>query len=116
MHNIAQVKTILARFRYDPWNMMGPRNKAIRQALILAITGEKRPLAKCGVTAIEQLLQERIDTSAATCAARYPDFYKARLESAIPNPSIIPFHTQAEGRLSRHQQPRAIHLLPINFL
>ena len=68
---------ILAKFRFDPWNLSGPRNKEIRRQLLAAITGENRPLAKCGVTEITKELRARIDTSAATCAARYPDVFRA---------------------------------------
>jgi hypothetical protein len=81
MKNKDQANQILKRFRYEPWNMMGPRHRLLRQHVIIAITGEKRPLAKCGVTEIQKLLREHIDTSAATCAAREPEIFEAYFEN-----------------------------------
>ena len=79
MKDKAKVSAILAEFRFDPWNMMGNYNRKIRQTLIDAITGEIRPLAKCGVTEIEKELCARVDMSAATCRATFPDCFKAAL-------------------------------------
>jgi hypothetical protein len=68
---------ILSRFKFDPWNLMGPRNKQLRQQLMLAITGKRVPVAKCGVNALQRELRQRIDTSAATCQAREPEIFRA---------------------------------------
>jgi hypothetical protein len=38
------------------WDMAGPSGKEVRRAVMLALTGEKLPLAKCGVTAISAAL------------------------------------------------------------
>jgi hypothetical protein len=81
MKNKEHAKQMLKCFHYDPWNMMGPRHKLLRQNVIIAITGEKRPMAKCGVTEIQKLLREHINTSAATCAAREPEVFKAYFEN-----------------------------------
>jgi hypothetical protein len=77
MNDKTTAAAILAKFRFDPWNLSGPHNKEIRRQLLTAITGEKRSLAKCGVTEISKELRARIDASAATCAARYPDAFRA---------------------------------------
>ena len=77
MNDKTTASAILTKFRFDPWNLMGPHNKEIRRQLLTAITGERRPLAKCGVTEITKELKARIDISAASCVARYPDFFRA---------------------------------------
>ena len=81
MHNKEQSAAILARFKFDPWNLMGPRNKELRRDLIIALTGQRRPLAKCGVTEIQKILRDKIDVSQATCVAREPEMFKAFFQS-----------------------------------
>lgn len=43
------------------WRLAGPHNSTARQTLMLAITGEKRPKAKCGVTALTTELHARLE-------------------------------------------------------
>lgn len=52
-HDPQAVKNVWAQIHGQTGNIMGPHNRQNRQRLMLAITGEKRPVSKCGVTAIE---------------------------------------------------------------
>ena len=72
MKNKSDAQRTLARFHFDPWNMAGPAIKETRRNLILDITGERRPLAKCGVTEIIKALSNHVDFSKAGCLACYP--------------------------------------------
>jgi hypothetical protein len=68
-----EIRDIFAARRFDVWNFAGDRNKEIRQQLMIAITGEKRPKAKCGVNELSAELEKRFPHKAnASCAARYP--------------------------------------------
>lgn len=67
------VTSILSSFRFDPWNLAGNANKEIRRQLLAAITGERRPLAKCGVNEITKEFRAIGALDGATCAARYSD-------------------------------------------
>jgi hypothetical protein len=67
------IKAIMESRRYDVWNFMGNANKSIRQQVMMAITGEKRPKAKCGVNELSAELEKRFPYKAnASCMARYP--------------------------------------------
>ena len=74
-------KAIMKANRYDIWNLAGDANKSARVCLVFAITGERRPNAKCGVNAIEKLLTEIIDVTSATCKARYRDIFQSYFEA-----------------------------------
>ena len=52
LHDSVTVKTMWQAIRGDVYNLAGDYNSTARQKLMLAITGEKRPKAKCGVNAI----------------------------------------------------------------
>lgn len=51
-----------------PWELAGPHFKKIRQKIMHGLTGEKLPIAKCGVTAIERTLID-ISKVEGNCAA-----------------------------------------------
>jgi hypothetical protein len=74
------VKAILENNRFDVWNLAGDANKSARVCLMFAITGNKLPISKCGVTAIEKLLTEIIDVSNASCKANYINIFQAYFE------------------------------------
>lgn len=59
----------LERYRFRAWNMSGPHNAAARQSLMQAITGQKLPKAKCGITAIDSEIRA-ILKPASDCQAR----------------------------------------------
>lgn len=74
MKSDSEIRELLAKFRFDVWNLVGPRNADFRQHLMIAITGQKLPLAKCGVTAIHSALEERFPhVHLATCKAKEPE-------------------------------------------
>jgi len=74
-------KAILSANKFDVWNLAGDANKSARVFLMFAITGNKLPIAKCGVNAIEKLLTEIIDVSKATCTANYCDIFQSYFEA-----------------------------------
>jgi hypothetical protein len=77
-----ELAAILESRRFDIWNFSGDRNKELRQQLMLAITGEKRPKAKCGVSELSAELEKRFPHKAsASCAARYPQALRAALSA-----------------------------------
>jgi len=51
---------ILSPFHFHVWNMAGPGFSTLRQSLMLALTGQKLPKAKCGVNALETILREKL--------------------------------------------------------
>lgn len=56
------------------WNFAGDHNRFTRQQLIEEMTGEKRPLVKCGVNALYSLVLEQLEGTEA----------KAEAEEAAP--------------------------------
>jgi hypothetical protein len=75
-----EIRAILESRRFDVWNFSGDRNKEIRQQLMISITGEKRPKAKCGVSELSAELEKRFPhKSNASCAARFPQALKLAL-------------------------------------
>ena len=50
----------------DPWDLMGPVNANQRQRVMLALTGNKMPKAKCGVTAIAEAFRVGLGLSGQT--------------------------------------------------
>lgn len=51
---------ILSAYRFHVWNMAGKNSSRIRQSLMQSLTGEKRPLAKCGCNALYSILRETL--------------------------------------------------------
>lgn len=54
-----RIKQALSRMEIHPgkltqlvWNLAGPHHKKTRQTVMEALTGERLPVAQCGVTAI----------------------------------------------------------------
>jgi hypothetical protein len=86
-----ELSAILESRRFDVWNFSGNHNKDARQQLMLAITGEKRPKAKCGVTELSAELEKRFPHKAsASCAARYPHALKWALSAEVPAGILAP--------------------------
>jgi hypothetical protein len=73
----------LEAIRFDPWNLMGPSQRFQRQALMQLITGERRPVAKCGVTELGAELEARYPHRH---LARYPDEYPNSLRMVMTQP------------------------------
>ena len=48
--------TILKAINGDIYSLAGPHNKKLRQELIYQLTGDKKPIAKCGIHAIELII------------------------------------------------------------
>ena len=61
MQNAEQLKAILKQYGSKVYNMVGPRNAAMRQQVLLLITGEKMPKGKCGIFAIELCLCQELN-------------------------------------------------------
>ena len=57
----SEVKPMLESINYDIYNLMGDRNKDIRQKLMTSITGNKVPKAKCGVTHLKKAIGDLIN-------------------------------------------------------
>lgn len=60
----------------DIWQLAGPRNAKRRVAAMLAITGQRLPQSKCGVTAIRDALHAIVQP-AGNCAAAREDSLRA---------------------------------------
>jgi len=54
---------ILKLTRGDIYNLAGDRNRKLRQELMYQLTGEKLPIAKCGITAIEKIVYNFLNVS-----------------------------------------------------
>lgn len=70
MHNAQQVIETLRseyssnRFQFDfnvSMYIAGDSNKTLRQEIIKLVTGEKRPLTKCGMHAVSDLLKAKFE-------------------------------------------------------
>lgn len=77
--NRAALET-LERYRFRARNMSGPDNAAARQSLMLAITGQKLPKAKCGITAVDSEIRAILKPGR-DCQARE----EHEMESAMRN-------------------------------
>lgn len=53
-YNPQAVKDVWLRIGGDVGRLAGPANRQTRQALMHAITGQRIPIARCGITAIEE--------------------------------------------------------------
>ena len=62
--------TILQSIQGDPYCLAGHTKRHIRQALMLELTGEKRPIAKCGTNALWAELKELFELPESSQAAQ----------------------------------------------
>ena len=53
---------------FDAWRIAGPSNTKNRQSVMLALTGNKLPIAKCGVNAIRAAMCAAAGINASTLA------------------------------------------------
>lgn len=71
------INHILIPVNYDVWRFMGDRNKNNRQLFMQVITGQKRPKAKCGVTALlDELLNKAGIVESEICKFEIPNKLK----------------------------------------
>jgi hypothetical protein len=61
MQNSEELKAILRQYGSNVYNLAGPRYTALRQQVLLLITGQKWAKGKCGIFAIESRLCEELN-------------------------------------------------------
>jgi hypothetical protein len=89
MENIAQVAKIVVESRARRLgNLFGPDNKECRRHIVLLITGQRRPLSKCGVNEVFKVVKEHLeskghDFSKAECLAHREDMVHEALISYL---------------------------------
>jgi cytochrome P450 len=87
MNTVSDLPAIRAALReYIPrgnvWALSGSANARQRQALMLALTGQKLPQAKCGVTAISAVINSAI-RPAGDCMALRQNFVRQWLAGNV---------------------------------
>ena len=64
-----------------PGNLCGPYNSKVRQQVMLLATGQKLPVAKCGVYALEAALQAALNVPQGGCLAHTRDNINSTLRA-----------------------------------
>lgn len=69
-HNPQAVKDVWLRIGGDVGRLAGPANRQTRQAVLYAMTGQRIPVAKCGITVIQETAWRMLGiTEAGGCTA-----------------------------------------------
>lgn len=80
--DLAEAKRIIRDETRGMWGLMGPSMRHVRQRLMQALTGQKLPVSKCGVNAVESAAVKAFGIVATCAADGYNQIAKLAKEAA----------------------------------